>query len=149
MRIIIVEVEKIRKIRHECLRQGKPYSSTLYKKDFSKETIHIAVEKEKKIISCATIYPENNIEKGFNKAYRLRGMATEEGKRRQGYGKKIVKKIEKILIEKKQNYIWCKARIEALKFYKNLGFLVVGEKFNIKDIGPHYIMYKKIKKLQT
>ena len=149
MRIRIVEAEKIRKLRHDCLRQGKPYSSTIYKKDLYEETIHIAIEIDDKIISCATIYPEKNKEKGIKNSYRLRGMATKEGKRRKGYGKKIIKKIESILIEKKQSYLWCNARVEAKEFYKKLGFEVVGEKFNIKDIGPHYIMYKKIKKPQN
>ena len=139
-----VNAEAIRPLRHSELRKGQDFSTTSYLRDHDHETFHMACFKEEKIVVCATFYPEHTEKSQAENAYRLRGMATEEGKRRKGYGKEIIKKIEKILIKKKQNYIWCKARLEALEFYKKLGFLVIGEKFNIKDIGPHYIMYKKL-----
>ncbi len=59
-------------------------------------------------------------------------------------------KIQKILhlklikIQKKCDVLWCNARLVALEFYTVLGFKIIGPEFNIKDIGPHYKMYKTI-----
>ena len=45
---------------------------------------------------------------------------------------------------KKCDIIWCNARIIALDFYKSLGFKINGKEFNIKDIGPHFKMWKSL-----
>ena len=53
------------------------------------------------------------------------------------------KKAFKLLQKKDVDIIWCNARLGAFNFYKKLGFEVIGDIFNIKDIGPHYYMFKK------
>ena len=40
--------------------------------------------------------------------------------------------------------LWCNARMVAIRFYKSLGFKIIGDIFNIEGIGPHYYMYKEI-----
>ena len=60
MLITEVKASKIRRTRHRNLRQGKPFSTTTYKKDNDKKTFHLACIYNNIIISCATFYPENN-----------------------------------------------------------------------------------------
>ena len=50
----------------------------------------------------------------------------------------------KILKQKKCDLLWCNARLVAVNFYKSLGFNIIGNLFDIKEIGPHYYMYKEI-----
>ena len=52
------ECRKIRPLRHSELRKGEDFSSTSYFRDNDNETFHLAYVKEKKIVVCATFYPE-------------------------------------------------------------------------------------------
>lgn len=144
MEIKKVDSEEIRKLRHVVLRKGSPFFTTKYKKDKDKETIHLAAIKNKKIITCATFYPEKTEIIKSKEGYRLRGMATDPEFRRKGYGKKILKKAVLMLKRRGCDVLWCNARLVAVEFYESQGFKKTGEKFNISNIGPHYYMYKKI-----
>lgn len=143
-KVFQVNSEEIRKLRHKVLRQGKPFSSTKYKKDEMQETFHLGFFEKKKIVSCATFYPEEQIDIKSYKAYRLRGMATEEKYRKKGIGKEIMLTAFKMIKEKKGDLLWCNARLVAIEFYKKVGLKTIGNQFNISDIGPHYVMYKKL-----
>ena len=134
----------IRKIRHRNLRQGKPFSTTAYKKDNEKKTFHLACIHNNITISCATFYPENNKFFPNEKSYRLRGMATDTEYRKRGIGKKILLQAFEEIKKKKGTLLWCNARLIAVEFYKKLGLQTIGKEFDISDIGPHYMMYKKM-----
>ena len=139
-----VSAEKIRKLRHKTLRQGKPFSTTSYNRDNEKETFHFACFVKKETVSCATFYPEKLEKIKSRKAFRLRGMATDEKHRKKGLGKKIIEESFKEIKKKEGDLLWCNARLVAVEFYKKMGLKTIGEKFDISDIGPHYVMYKKI-----
>jgi len=144
MLITEVKASKIRRTRHRNLRQGKPFSTTTYKKDNDKKTFHLACVYNNIIISCATFYPENNSFFSKENAYRLRGMATDLEHRKKGIAKKIMLQAFEKIKKKKGTLLWCNARLVAVEFYKKLGLQIKGEEFNITDIGPHYLMYKKM-----
>ena len=40
--------------------------------------------------------------------------------------------------------VWCNARINAVAFYKKEGFKIIGDEFEIPDIGPHFLMAKNL-----
>ena len=139
-----VKASNIRTIRHRNLRQGKPYSTTSYKRDEENNTFHLACILNKEIISCATFYPENNKLFPNQKAYRLRGMATDNNYRKRGIGKKIMLQAFEEIKKGGGTLLWCNARLVAVEFYKKIGLKIIGEQFDIPEIGPHYLMYKKI-----
>ena len=139
-----VKAFDIRKIRHRNLRQGKPFSTTSYKKDNDKKTFHLACFNNNVIISCATFYPEKNNFFPNEQSYRLRGMATDLEHRKKGIGKKIMLQAFEKIKKKKGTLLWCNARLVAVEFYKKIGLQIKGEEFDITGIGPHYLMYKKI-----
>ena len=56
--IININAEEIRPLRHAELRQGEDFSSTSYLRDNDKETFHMACIINRKVITCATFYPE-------------------------------------------------------------------------------------------
>ena len=132
-----VDAEKIRLLRHSELRKGQDFSATSYLKDNEKDTFHIACIVNKKVVTCATFYPENN-------AYRLRGMATASNFQRKGYATELMIESFKELKEKKSDLLWCNARLVAVSFYESLGLKIIGNMFDIEGIGPHYYMHKKI-----
>ena len=76
--------------------------------------------------------------------YRLRGMATHPDFRRKSAATKLMEESFIFLKQKECDILWCNARLIAVKFYKSLGFKIIGEIFDIPKIGPHYKMYKSI-----
>jgi GNAT superfamily N-acetyltransferase len=47
-------------------------------------------------------------------------------------------------IAQKGDVIWCNARINAVAFYKKAGFKIIGDEFDIENIGPHFLMAKNL-----
>ena len=144
MHVKIVDVDSILELRHKVLRKGRPFDSCFYKEDRNASTVHIAAIIKDTIVSCATFYAEKNNHIAHKNSFRLRGMATEEKFRKKGFGKFLLKAVEKIITEKGGNNLWCNARIKAVPFYLSCGFKIIGQTFDIKDIGPHYMMNKNI-----
>ena len=142
--IQFVRAEEIRPLRHKMLRTGKEFSTTSYERDNEKETFHLGIIVDKKIVSCATFYPEKTKKIDSKHSYRLRGMATDSNFFRNGYGMEIMKKAFSVLKTKNCDLLWCNARLIAVPFYHATGMKEIGELFDISDIGPHYYMYKDI-----
>ena len=144
MYVKIIDVDSILELRHKVLRHGKPFESCFYKEDRIVSTIHLAGVIGNTIVSCATFYSEKNNHIAHKNSFRLRGMATEEKFRKKGFGKLLLKTAEKIICDKGSNNLWCNARIKAVPFYLSCGYKIIGQLFDIQNIGPHYMMYKNI-----
>ena len=115
----------IRKIRHRNLRQGKPFSTTAYKKDNEKKTFHLACIHNNITISCATFYPENNKFFPNEKSYRLRGMATDTEYRKRGIGRKLIERVIKRARDEDKLHVILQVdsnKSYLVNFYRRLGF---------------------------
>ena len=144
MGVVLIDVKKIRPLRNLVLRPNLPIETIFYDLDFHIDTIHLAFINNNRVVSIGTFYPENDLELKSKNGFRLRGMATHPDFIRNSYASKLMNESIKLLQDKKCDVIWCNARLIAIDFYKSLGFLTIGPEFNIKDIGPHYKMYKKL-----
>ena len=144
MRIAIVKASQVRPLRNLVLRPGLPIETTYYKEDNDIGTIHLAYIINKEIISIGTFYPQNDSILKSKNGYRLRGMATHPKFRRNSAASKLMKEAFIILKNKNCDILWCNARLIALDFYKSLGFNIDGKEFNIKEIGPHFKMWKSL-----
>jgi GNAT superfamily N-acetyltransferase len=107
------------------------------------------VLREGKLTNDECRFPTDEIDGAFHlgyysdikgTGYQLRGMATLANYRGKGFGKVIVDYAIELLKQKGANYIWCNARKVAAKFYSDCGFEIISEEFEIKGIGPHYVM---------
>lgn len=144
MSICKVNSEEIRPLRHLVLRKNQSFSSTIYKKDENATTFHLAYFKKREIVTCGTFYPDPTDKIESKNAFRLRGMATNPNTRRMGCGRKLMTQAFKELKNRNCDILWCNARIKAVSFYKKIGFKTKGKVFNIKSIGLHYWMFKKL-----
>ena len=142
MQVCLVPASKLYALRNLVLRPGKPLHTTFYDKDHCINTFHMAISIESKVKCIATFYPEKIEGVYSRKAYRLRGMATHPNFRRKGLGMDLMRSALTYLLDQQADLIWCKARLAAIPFYSSLGFQIIGEQYNIEDIGPHYTMYK-------
>ena len=90
------------------------------------------------ILSIASLYSESLEAMANNNAYRLRGMATEPAKQRKGFGAMILHgAIDHLKNETDVEILWCNARVTAFGFYEKMGFSILGEVFDIPNLGPH------------
>lgn len=81
---------------------------------------------------------------GIQNAYQLRGMAVLEEYQGKGVGKILLTFAENLAKEKDTQTLWMNARVSALDFYRNSGYKILGEVFEVPGIGPHYVMFKKL-----
>lgn len=138
-----ISTEETYFIRKEVLRKGidKPFK---FEGDFDKHTFHLGAFKNDKLVGVATfMYISCNLLKGLQ--FQLRGMATLVDVRGEGYGKFLVDKASELLKNKHIDILWCNAREVAVEFYKKNGFKIIGDSFEIDQIGKHYKMYKELK----
>ena len=127
-------------IRHQILRAGQPVETCFYPGDDATGTFHLGVYKNGQLVSIGSFYAEQQPDLSFASQYRFRGIATLPIHRNKGYAAALIKFAIERLITKGVAVIWCNARISALGLYKNLGFEIVSDEFEIAGIGPHVVM---------
>jgi predicted GNAT family N-acyltransferase len=142
--IKFIPVEELLAVRNEVLREGRlTLSECIFPNDHAYDSFHLGYYVNGELACIASFHAQSYSDLQGN-AYQLRGMATIEKYRGSGLGKQLVNFAVDHLRSQKVNYVWCNARQKAVKFYKSLGFEIISDEFEVKGIGPHYLMYLKI-----
>lgn len=76
--------------------------------------------------------------------WRVRGMATVEGRRGRGHGTAVLEKILEQAEASGDGVIWCTARVGALSLYRRAGFHDAGELYDVAGIGAHLTMWREV-----
>jgi GNAT superfamily N-acetyltransferase len=93
------------------------------------------------LVGIATVSPQPPPwAPGRDGAWRLRGMATEEGRRGEGIGAAVLREALRHVRAAGGTLVWCNARTGALRFYERAGFVAAGERYVDPDLGPHLPM---------
>jgi predicted GNAT family N-acyltransferase len=130
-------------LRLQVLRPGQPASSVDHEHDYWPDTFHVGAFDARGIaVACATFYPETSPTQ--RSGWRLRAMATAPEARGKGYGACTLRFGIDEIRARGGDYLWCNARSGAIWFYQRLGFVTVGEEFEIEPIGPHYVMEREL-----
>ena len=131
-------------VRNAVLRKGKPLETCLFAGDTLATTKHFGIFSPH-LIGVISMYDNSSPTFHEQSQIQLRGMAMLEGYQRQGLGTQLIGSCEKyILSSEKETLIWFNARENAVAFYKKLGYRIVGNIFNIPDVGKHFVMFKKL-----
>ena len=110
-------------------------------------TLHYGLSKDDKIISILSLIENPCKYFSKKKTLQIRGMATKFAYQRKGFGSILLEEVKKIIYEfMNHEILWCNSRLDSIKFYEKNGFTVKGDKFTIRDIGLHKVLYYKIKK---
>lgn len=142
--IKFIESEDLLPIRNEVLREGRlTLDECRFPTDKIEGAFHLGYFVEDLLVCITSLFPQNYGEYS-GLGYQLRGMATLQAYRGRGCGNKLVNFGVIYLQRLGANYIWCNARKKAVKFYHDCGFEIISDEFEIKGIGPHYVMYLKI-----
>lgn len=143
IRIERIELERTYPLRKEILRKGMTLSHKM-PGDEDKESLHIGLFFHEEL-ACIGSFMKNKKEEFSGLQYQLRGMATSEKVQGMGFGKLLMKEAERMLYKDGVEVIWCNARTRATGFYVKLGYKIVGEEFEVPEVGPHVVMFKRIR----
>jgi predicted GNAT family N-acyltransferase len=132
--------EEGRPLRHRILRPGQAYAETRYPGDDA--AVHFgAFADGDRLVGIASLYREDRVD-GPPGGWRLRGMATADDVRGQGYGAAVLAASIDHVATEGGSEIWCNARMPAVGFYRRAGFEVVSDEFEVPGIGPHVVMVR-------
>lgn len=130
-------------IRHAVLRQGQPLSSCCFSDDELQSTQHFGLLVGDSLAGICSLYQRAPKHKVGEDYWQLRGMAVLPEYRGQGFGEKLLTyAIEQTITANAQATLWCNARLAAHSLYLRHGFCIIGEAFELPNIGPHYFMVK-------
>jgi GNAT superfamily N-acetyltransferase len=144
-----VTAARVIPLRRKVLRQGMPAETAIFPGDDEPETFHLGAMSNGEIVGIATFlvrpYP---LDRDKGRAWQLRGMAVDPDLQGQGIGSRILDRAIELLrgeIVPRNNQhapvtLWCNARIKAIEFYRQNGWIAEGELFDVANIGPHSYM---------
>jgi len=137
-----VSPDVVRPLRHKVLRPNLPFEASCLPSDSDPGAIHFALKKGDTIFSIASLYSELLEAMPNKNAYRLRGMATEPAKQGKGFGTMVLHgAMDHLKKETDVEILWCNARVTAFGFYEKMSFTILGEIFDIPNLGPHKTGY--------
>lgn len=130
-------------VRHPVLRQGKPLETCSFDGDNLPSTKHFGLFVDEKLTAVVSVFKNNNSIFNSQNQYQIRGMAVLDQFQKKGFGKDLVVQCEVYCKSQNAELIWFNARETAVLFYKKMNYTLVGDAFEIKDVGTHYIMKKE------
>ncbi len=122
-----------------------PPESAILDHDDDPDTIHFGAFEGGRLVGVATFFPERCAAKPGPRDWRLRGMATLPEMQRRGAGRALVAEGVRVAKAAGSELMWCNARTTARGFYESLGFVAIGEEFDLLVAGPHYLMIKDLR----
>lgn len=131
-------------VRQPVLRPGKAVETCIFDGDNLPTTIHFGIYADETLAGIISVFKANHDFFTEDDQFQIRGMAVLDAYQKKGLGDKLVRHAEEYVARLKGERIWFNAREIAVGFYQKMGYVVIGEPFPIGDIGPHYVMHKKI-----
>jgi predicted GNAT family N-acyltransferase len=133
-------------LRKRVLRPHQDGDAVVLPGDDDRRTAHIgARDAAGELVGVATVIPEAcPWAPEREPAWRLRGMATAEGRRGLGIGGLLLRAALDHVRGHGGALVWCNARHGALAFYAREGFAVAGDAYMDPVLGPHVPMQREL-----
>lgn len=140
-----IEAAATHPLRQRVLRPHQPPEALHYPGDLEPGAVHLgAFDATGALVGIASLSIEPQPGRATSRTFRLRGMAVEPSLQGGGLGSQLVGACVAEGRAAGMEAIWCNARTSAERFYRRLGFLRVGDRFEIEGIGPHYVMRRDL-----
>jgi len=131
-------------VRQPVLRPGRGIETCVFDGDDLPTTIHFGIFDEEELVGVISVFEAAHPEFKESRQFQIRGMAVLESQQKKGLGDRLVQHAEDYINQKQGERIWFNAREIAVGFYQKTGYTLIGAAFNIPDVGPHYVMHKKL-----
>jgi len=129
-------------LRLAVLRPGHPLPAAQFPGDDLPSTRHFGAFRSSDLVGIVSLFLVEMPEQPGVGALQLRGMATVPEVRGAGFGRALVAASVVFARQNGVKLIWCNARTSAEEFYRKLGWEILGEEFDIPDVGPHFRMWR-------
>jgi len=129
-------------VRQPVLRPGKGIETCVFDGDDLPTTVHFGIFDDEALVGIISVFKASSPYFNETEQFQIRGMAVLESEQKKGLGEKLVLEAEAYIAQNKGKRIWFNAREIAVGFYKKMGYDIIGDQFNIPDVGPHYVMHK-------
>jgi len=130
-------------LRQRVLRPHDTIDELSQPDDGHRDTAHFAAVEDGNVIGAASVRRElapGTTQPQATSSWRLRGMATADGRRSQGIGAAVLVAVLEHVARHGGGLVWCNARLGAVAFYERAGFVTRGERWDDPTIGPHVAM---------
>ena len=162
VRTEVVGVTVVRPLQHAVLRPGLPPEAAAYAEDDLPDTVHVAAYDDAgEVVGVGTFFPQpypgpfgsGDDATGDDglptpveavEGWRLRGMASDPGRRGAGFGAAVLARGVVEVRARGGRLLWCNARTSAVPFYERHGLRTVGPEFEVPHIGPHFRMLARL-----
>jgi GNAT superfamily N-acetyltransferase len=127
-----------RPLRRRILRPNQTEDELVYPGDDAPESLHVGAFDATVLLGVASVFrqsPEGAPDRPTD--WRLRGMAVVPEARRRGIGKALLAACERHAQARGGTRLWFNARVDALAFYRALGYVEIGEEYELPGIGWH------------
>ena len=131
-------------IRQEVLRKGKPIETCHFDGDTEKNTIHFGFFHHGHIVGVVSVFKSNSTLFNEKLQFQIRGMAVLNEFQCSGIGNELMLHAENYCRQHKSVVIWFNAREKAVRFYEKNDYQILGDAFEIPDVGTHFVMFKKL-----
>lgn len=122
-------------LRGSVLRPGRPVEIP---GDDDAGTLHLAARlPDGRVVGVVRFHPADCPWQPAERAWQLRGMATDPEVRGAGAGRALVAEGLVRLAALDADLVWCDARQAAVGFYERMGFTVVTDPYDVPGVGPH------------
>lgn len=138
-----ITAEQTYPLRHKILRPHQPIMKSRYSKDSDPKSFHFGAFVNGEIVGVVSCELETSPLFQEDLQFRIRGMAVEKELRRQGIGAQLIVAAEQGLKKHNARLVWFNAREVAFSFYESMGYEYASDMFEIEDIGPHRVMFKR------
>jgi len=140
-----ITAEATRPLRGKVLRPHQPAAALIYPGDDDPRAVHVGAFRDGALIGIASFAPEAFPRHADAASpFRLRGMATEAGLRGLGIGAAVLEAGLTLARGHGALLVWCNARVPAESFYRRRGFAREGAVFDLPEIGPHVLMWRRL-----
>jgi GNAT superfamily N-acetyltransferase len=137
-----VDLEATLALKQRVLRPHQTIDELARECEGLRDLACFAVVEDARVIGTATVHREAapwDPERA--PAWRLRSMATEEGRQGEGIGAAALGAAVDHVRSRGGGFLWCNARTPAVAFYERAGFRARGEPWDEPHIGPHIAMF--------
>jgi ribosomal protein S18 acetylase RimI-like enzyme len=132
-----ISLAETRPLRHAVLRPHETLESLTSHE--SSAAYAVGVFDDGALIAVGLVAPD-----GEPGAWRVRGMATAAAARGRGAGTAVLDALVGHAVSGGASRVWCNARTPARSLYERAGFRTVSEEFELPDIGPHFVMERRM-----
>jgi GNAT superfamily N-acetyltransferase len=147
-----IPAAETRPLRGRILRPGQRPEQLVYAGDDAPESLHVGAfdAADETLLGVASLLHQSpDGEPAEPTDWRLRGMAVVPEARRRGVGRALLEACERHAREHGARRIWFNARVDALPFYLDSGYEVIGEPYELPGIGPHRFAAKRFEEVSA